>query len=126
MILPVALIVLIAACGSDPSIHDVGTCSESWGKHAGRNCERACVQKPYNHDMQPADIPGERCSASHPANPRDELGEGGELCLRVSYSDGLDPDHRGCCVYSQKDGYQFFECCATVETDAGVRYVCPG
>lgn len=110
MMRPLLVLLLAAACGGRASVHDLGPCESGSG-----DCEHGCRRGPD----QPTTDAG-ACATSDPASGP------AMVCGETFYTDGRDPNHRGCCVRDPEDGVlRFRECCELVEADGGARYECP-
>lgn len=97
-------LLLVAACGSDPSVHDVVTCEPGTGQ-CEYGCRRGAVQA----------MPDGMCYLADPSGSGDV-----PLCQMTFVTDGQHPGLRGCCVRDD-EVLRFRECCELVDG----AYVCP-
>lgn len=101
--LAIALI-LVTAC-EETDVHTVGDCENGNG-----NCEYGC-----RNGQIPTDAGA--CVYSAP-----ERNSGVGTCGETFYTDGVDPNHQGCCV-PDNGTIRFHECCPNVAYDGGVHCV---
>ena len=102
------LLALLVACGS-PTVHEVVACESGSG-----DCEYGCRR---GLDQPTTDAGG--CVVS-------EEMVTGSFCFETFYTDGHDPNRRGCCRRDVGgETIRFRECCEAIPTDGGMRYECP-
>jgi len=102
-------LLFLVACGSTAPVHEVIDCDQGPGR-----CEYGC-----RNGQPPTDI---GFCFMRAANGSDlKIG-----CQETFFTDGRDPNHRGCCV-SDGDVLRFRECCEPVVDEGGsnMTYECP-